>query len=345
MKAAQTLTLLLAALLVHGLGIAGEKPCADVPFVAVDARQATRVDELEGQVVVRAPSTLPAPSGNAPNGAPPLLPPGELAAFSQHCLTLYTSAGQHPATVRTAADGSFRFANPGPGDAILVASWQGKPLAARVRISTPPGRPERGVLLELPLGSGPAEVAAIGNLALRHELLEMLKVDQQARNQIIAKGKGWTDIAPKLRKRLTDTDARTARHLQDIVTRDGWPGWDLVGLDGGEAAMTMLMHVPASMQQEMLPRVEAAYRAHTVRGQGYAMLVDHVLISQGKPQRYGSVAASVRSDGQVRFFPIEDPAHVDERRAQVGLMPLARYRDMLRRLYFPTAPAPQSSSR
>jgi hypothetical protein len=40
-------------------------------------------------------------------------------------------------------------------------------------------------------------------------------------------------------------------------------------------------------------------------------------------------------------FPIEDEAHVDERRAKVGLQPLAEYATMLRGFFKQPKPAAQ----
>jgi hypothetical protein len=141
---------------------------------------------------------------------------------------------------------------------------------------------------------------------------------------------------PELERRMADIDSRNDVRLREIVRQFGWPARDLVGVDGGEAALTLVMHMPPATQQAMLPLVEAAYRVGTVPGTSYANLVDHVLVDEGKPQVFGTVAEPFKADGEVVFKPIEDEAHVDERRAEIGLMPLAEYREMLRRLYFPT---------
>ena len=54
-----------------------------------------------------------------------------------------------------------------------------------------------------------------------------------------------------------------------------------------------------------------------------AYLTDRVAVQAGRPQRYGS-QFKIRDDGIV-FDPIEDSATVDERRAALGLPPLAEY--------------------
>ena len=61
----------------------------------------------------------------------------------------------------------------------------------------------------------------------------------------------------------------------------------------------------------------------------YACLLDRVRMATGKPQVYGSQVV-VADDGDLAPWPIEDPNHVDERRARVGLGPLAVHTQMLR---------------
>jgi hypothetical protein len=44
---------------------------------------------------------------------------------------------------------------------------------------------------------------------------------------------------------------------------------------------------------------------------------------------------SMVNGSQPILEPIEDEANVDKRRAEVGLSPLAEYRELLKRIYFP----------
>jgi hypothetical protein len=63
-----------------------------------------------------------------------------------------------------------------------------------------------------------------------------------------------------------------------------------------------------------------------VRAADAAMLEDRILMLEGKKQIYGSaVQSGPEAGGKLQLHPIEDEDHVDERRAAVGLMPLAEY--------------------
>ena len=54
------------------------------------------------------------------------------------------------------------------------------------------------------------------------------------------------------------------------------------------------------------------------------LLEDRLLMEEGKPQIYGTQITR-GATGQPEVWPIEDPAHVDERRTSVGLEPLVEY--------------------
>lgn len=59
--------------------------------------------------------------------------------------------------------------------------------------------------------------------------------------------------------------------------------------------------------------------------QSLPLLEDRVLTKQHKPQSYGSQLTRSSSTGTIEFFPIEDEANVNKRRAAVGLEPLEDY--------------------
>jgi len=60
-----------------------------------------------------------------------------------------------------------------------------------------------------------------------------------------------------------------------------------------------------------------------------------VFIHEGKPQRYGT---RFGDDGSgLKAGNMEDSVHVDQRRALVGLGPLADYAGAIRAIYTPSA--------
>lgn len=181
--------------------------------------------------------------------------------------------------------------------------------------------------------SGAAERPS--NRALRRELLRRVGQDQAIRNELIRKGADHPDSSVLARMRAIDTS--NTKRMKAIIRRNGWPSPKLVGRDGTEAAFLLVQHADLAFEQQALPLVEKAYREKELSGQSYALLLDRVLVGEGKPQVYGTQAKRFEewNGREPVLAPIEDEANVDKRRAAVGLFPLAEYRRLLREMYFP----------
>jgi hypothetical protein len=185
--------------------------------------------------------------------------------------------------------------------------------------------------------------------ALRAELLRRVEVDQAARNAMIE----WmklhdipfvVDAASLGEKRkaeyenlitaLREADKTNTERLREIIEKYGWPTRSLIGNDGTNAAWLLVQHAdrdPKFQRQCLdmmakLPKDEVSLR-------DVAYLTDRVLLAEGKKQRYGTQFTIL--NGKWRPRPLEDEAHVDARRAEVGLEPLAEYAQALESHYGP----------
>ncbi len=140
---------------------------------------------------------------------------------------------------------------------------------------------------------------------LRRELLEMTRIDQDARNQRDA-------------KIMLAVDTRNTSRLKDIVAKHGWPTISLVGEDGARAAWLLAQHADAdpSFQLEVLQLMEPLLAKKEADGKLFAYLFDRT----HKPQRYGT-QGSCSGSGVWSPREIEDAPNVDKRRATVGMVP------------------------
>jgi len=174
-----------------------------------------------------------------------------------------------------------------------------------------------------------------GNPELRSELLSRAERDQAIRDELIAKGMTRPD--PEILARMKVIDEENTSRMRAVVGKYGWPGPELVGRDGTEAAFLLVQHADHAFQKEMLPLVEKAWRRKELSGPSYALLLDRVLVGDGKPQVYGTQARRIEEwvGGEPVLQPIEDEANVDARRAALGLPTLAEYREMLKQIYLP----------
>ena len=147
---------------------------------------------------------------------------------------------------------------------------------------------------------------------LRAELLRRVAADQAARHRAGHRATEAADVAnlPWLRQVLTDVgwpgnpwSARTARRPRGCS-----PSTPTVTRRSSAGAWTFL--------------TAAAARGEATAAQ-QAYLTDRVLLHEGQPQEYGTQA--IARNGRFEARKLRDPDHVDERRASVGLGPLAGY--------------------
>jgi hypothetical protein len=155
--------------------------------------------------------------------------------------------------------------------------------------------------------------------AVRESLLAMAAEDRRTRDRLAADGSLYRGYHREMQA-VHDANARA---LEALVATHGWPTPELAGEDGAEAAWLIVQHaigLPA-FQRACLALLEAAAEQGAVPRRQPAMLGDRIRALEGKPQRYGT-QFDWDADGLMSPLPIEDPEHVDERRAAVGLSPL-----------------------
>jgi len=149
--------------------------------------------------------------------------------------------------------------------------------------------------------------------ALAEELVLMGKRDQEARKHMPAPD----DKEGNARFKAEDL-AREAR-LASIVDEKGWPRISQVGHEAARGAWLVAQHGTPAFLQRCLVLMQAAAAKHEMNLGHLAWSIDRVLVEEGKPQRYGS-QFEVTEAGPTAY-PIEDIAHLDERRASMGLEP------------------------
>jgi hypothetical protein len=173
------------------------------------------------------------------------------------------------------------------------------------------------------------------NEALRRELLERVKVDQNLRAGLIRGGREESNSSrvESVEARLKEVDRANTQRMKEIVAAFGWPGRSLVGLDGAQAAFLLVQHADRdpAFQKACLPLVERAFAAGEVPGEALALLTDRVLVAEGELQLYGSQTTT--EDGIIHVRPTADEASLDERRARLGLPPMREYMKMLEEMY------------
>ena len=177
----------------------------------------------------------------------------------------------------------------------------------------------------------PPATEAVQSPELREELIMMHMLNQELRDELIRIGLNRLSLKDIYRQE--SLDRMHSSRLKEILAYHGWPGKDLVGSDGAEAAFHLAEHSHREPQfmGECLKLMGKAMERGQVNPAHYAELYDRVQVTSGLRQRFGTQARVV--EGKLQFYPLEDPQRVDSRRAQMGLVPLAEYRRTLERAY------------
>jgi hypothetical protein len=115
---------------------------------------------------------------------------------------------------------------------------------------------------------------------------------------------------------------RQSARLKEILDAHGWPGWQLVGRDGANAAWIIAQHADhdVAFQKRCFALLERAVGAGDADPMDLAYLTDRIAVNEGRKQTYGT-----QFNEHCKPQSIEDEANVDARRRSVGLGPLSEY--------------------
>ncbi len=169
--------------------------------------------------------------------------------------------------------------------------------------------------------------------ALRAELVAIRETDQAGRQAMMAEAErspaaSRDSVMAAAWRRQVAIDSLNLARIEAVVAERGWPGFSVAGRDGATSAWIVVQHAPLAVQQRYLPVMQAAVDAGDADPAELALLIDRIRIRTDRPQLYGSQARrdpATSATGAMGFYPIEDEANVDARRATMGLGTLAEY--------------------
>lgn len=155
---------------------------------------------------------------------------------------------------------------------------------------------------------------------LRHELLAMRAEDLRVRQELLDADQLGGAYVP----RMETTHRKNAARLRELIAEHGWPGENLAGEDGAEAAWLIAQHAVGEpdFQREVLHLLQNCAAAGHCPAWHAAYLEDRIALHEGRPQRFGSQWVDDPRDGRARPSKLADPEHVNDLRASVGLQPL-----------------------
>lgn len=164
--------------------------------------------------------------------------------------------------------------------------------------------------------------------SLKKQLDEVFATHQRLRAQRDSIEAATAPDSPQLKKlnqRIKESNARHLALVESILAQQGWPTKKQVGHFGSLAAFITIQQADITVQEKYLPVIRKATLQGDLSPMGYIYMQDHLLVLRGKPQMFGTKTRINPTTKKQEFAPIDDKAHVDERRAAFGLGPLADY--------------------
>lgn len=151
------------------------------------------------------------------------------------------------------------------------------------------------------------------NPGLAGEIERLLETDQAVRQR------DGFDL-----QKMIETDARLAPPMRNIFERYGVPTFEMVGPKAASDFIVMVQHQSAEFRARVLPRLKEAVDKGQSDPAMYAMVYDRAQRDLGKDQLYGETL-ECHTGESLHEAPILDEAHVNQRRAELGLVRLELY--------------------
>jgi hypothetical protein len=151
-------------------------------------------------------------------------------------------------------------------------------------------------------------------------LIAAARLDADTRARLAASGALFDGYHPEM-EAVHDANAALLARAFDAI---GWPGRSALGDDGAAAAFLILQHAighPALQRRGLALMLEAIARGDA-NALDAAYLSDRIAVFEGHEQTFGT-QFDWDAAGQLSPAPIRDPASLNQRRASVGLPPMA----------------------
>ncbi len=114
-------------------------------------------------------------------------------------------------------------------------------------------------------------------------------------------------------------DHRNQELVISIIEKCGMPTLKEVTQKHMNAIWLALQHTDKKIRKKYFPQIKKAVENGDLSKQQYALMIDRILMDEGKPQIYGSQIKNGK------LYKLENPEMVNERRKKMGMKPIEDY--------------------
>jgi hypothetical protein len=118
--------------------------------------------------------------------------------------------------------------------------------------------------------------------------------------------------------------------ILEILDTQGWPSKNIIGEQGHLTICNVLQHSGVEVRKKYLPMMRKAVEEKELAPRLLARAEDRLATDRGDLQIYGGQIKYYPKTKSFNVWPITDPENVDQRRAEIGLEPMAEFLKNLR---------------
>lgn len=182
-------------------------------------------------------------------------------------------------------------------------------------------------LLAAALLAGPACAAAPVCASYAQQLAVMEEAAEAVRSRVDYLAPPEDAVAARHLAQLALVEGDNSARLGALLAACGWPRRSVDGLEAARRAWLVAQQGSDDLpfQRQVVRQLELAVLDGEASPVHLATASDRLAVKEGQPQRYGTQLRQV--DGCAwDYYPLDDPARVEARRARLGLPPLASYK-------------------
>ena len=189
---------------------------------------------------------------------------------------------------------------------------------------------------EQKITSNPVVEKTALNDDLIQELNRVLEIDQLAASNAYPPEK-YSEYSQEKWNLFKDSIYKSHQRLvEEIIEKNGYPGYSLVGKQGANIAFIFVQHSDhdPEFQKEYLEQMKIEVEKGNDTASNFALLTDRSNLNNGKKQVYGTQVAYNFEISQAYPKNLKDSLKVNERRKAIGLEPIEGYLNRMSEMNF-----------
>jgi hypothetical protein len=129
----------------------------------------------------------------------------------------------------------------------------------------------------------------------------------------------------KYQKQFKENHVINEKKVKAILDTYGWPTQEMIGPRGNWTLCNVLQHSDNTVRIQYLPLMRQAVKDKKLEARFLVRAADRIATEKGELQLYGGQMKYYPETKSFNVWPVYDPENIDQRRAAIGLEPIAQF--------------------